>query len=335
MKLFVEIITQAGCLLKTTAQGCPVRSGKVRDILDLGDKLAIITTDRLSAFDVVLNQGVPGRGWVLDNLTRFWMEFFAGIVKNHLLPNDETPAGLRLPELFGRVTVAKKHKVIPIECIARGYITGSGWKDYGKTGKICGIELPAGLRQCEKLAEPIFTPTTKAEKGHDEPVNLEDMVTILVKWIVDNDVIPAGDDPVTWAKALAREMQMITLLLYRKAAEYALTCGIIIADTKFEFGLDEDGNLVLIDEVLTPDSSRFWPADKYEVGHDQESFDKQYVRNYLETLVKAGTWDKTYNNIPVLPQEIIRNTALKYFEACSRITGKSVPELLRNALPHE
>ncbi len=276
-------------------------SGKVRDIFDVDEQhMLIVTTDRLSAFDVVLPDPIPGKGLVLTAVSNFWFARMAHIVPNHLTglkPADviRDPAEAEMVE--GRGIVVKKLKPLPVEAIVRGYIIGSGWKDYQKSGAICGIRLPAGLRQAEQLPAPIFTPSTKAEIGnHDININFEDVVK------------KVGQD-------MAEQIRDISLKIYKDAAEYALARGIIIADTKFEFGTDAAGELVLIDEILTPDSSRFWPADSYEVGISPASFDKQYVRDYLETL----DWDKTSPG-PKLPEEVIKNTAAKYREAQERLT---------------
>lgn len=290
-------------LLESHLPGLPVRRGKVRDVYDLQDRLLIVASDRLSAFDVVLPTGIPDKGKVLTQISNFWFRFFGDNIQHHLLATDlkDFPAQLKGygDQLAGRSVIVRKTKVVPIECIVRGYITGSGWKDYQKSGKICGITLPAGLKWSEKLPEPIFTPTTKAEQGHDEAVSF------------DQAAAQVGRDVMTYVRDAS-------LRLYALAADYARTRGIIIADTKFEWGLPpEGGHPILIDEALTPDSSRFWPADQYGVGRDQPSFDKQYVRNYLETL----TWNKTYPG-PALPGEVVANTRAKYIEAYEKITGQ-------------
>lgn len=288
---------------ETRFSAYPVRRGKVRDVYDLGDEILLVATDRISAYDVVLPTPIPGKGVMLTRISRFWFEFFGDSVPHHLIDvvEDEAPPGLseHLAELRGRTMRCHKTRVVPIECVVRGYLAGSGWKDYQQTGSVCGIKLLPGLRQCEQLPEPIFTPATKAEEGHDENISFEEACARV------------GDDAMT----LLRDR---SLALYKKAASYARERGIIIADTKFEWGLRKDAYL-LIDEVLTPDSSRFWPADAYEPGRDQDSFDKQYVRNYLTTLVEAGQWNKTDPG-PELPPEIVRNTTAKYGEAVSRLT---------------
>ena len=275
--------------------------GKVRDIYAVGDDhLLIVTTDRLSAFDVVLPDPIPGKGKVLTSVSNFWFARTGHIIGNHLadisleqaLPNAEERA-----KVEGRAIVVKKLRPLPVEAIARGYLIGSGWKDYQQTGQVCGIELPQGLQQAQQLPEAIYTPSTKAAVGdHDENVDFDTTVRLL------------GED-------LAGQVRDISLQLYTEAAEYARERGIIIADTKFEFGLDENDKLVLIDEALTPDSSRFWPADSYQVGISPPSFDKQFVRDYLETL----DWDKTPPG-PRLPQDILQRTADKYREAQTRLT---------------
>lgn len=279
-----------------------VYRGKVRDVYGVGDEhLLIVTTDRLSAFDVVLPDPIPGKGAVLTAVSSFWFERMKDVVPNHL-------AALRLEEVLpdpaeraqveGRAVVVKRLDALPVEAIVRGYLIGSGWKDYQKTGAVCGIALPPGLRQAERLPEAVFTPSTKAAVGdHDENIDFDRTVELI-------------------GRELAEQVRDVSLRIYREAADYARGRGIIIADTKFEFGLDGDGRLTLIDEALTPDSSRFWPADRYQVGTSPESFDKQYVRDYLETL----DWDKTPPG-PKLPEEVIRRTAEKYREALERLTG--------------
>ncbi len=279
-----------------------IQRGKVRDIYAVGDDhLLIVTTDRLSAFDVILPDPIPGKGAVLTAVSGFWFKRLGDIVPNHL-------AGLTLEEVLpdaderaqvnGRAVIVKRLRPLPVEAIARGYLIGSGWKDYQQDGRVCGIALPAGLQQAQQLPEPIYTPSTKAEVGdHDENVSFEQTVEQL------------GRD-------LAEQVRDVTLQLYREAAAYAATRGILIADTKFEFGLDASDRLTLIDEALTPDSSRFWPADQYRIGESPPSFDKQFVRDYLETL----DWDKTAPG-PTLPKDIIERTAEKYREAQKRLIG--------------
>jgi len=279
-----------------------VHRGKVRDIYALGEHhLLIVTTDRLSAFDVILPRPIPGKGAVLTAVTEFWMARFAGVIPNHLAPEIRLAHYLQPDELAqcaGRVAVAKKLKALPIEAVVRGYLIGSGWKDYHKTGAVCGIALPKGLALAQQLPEPIFTPADKAPVGqHDENIAFADVEKRI-------------------GAALAARVREVSLRLYREAADYARDRGIIIADTKFEFGLDQAGTLHLIDEVLTPDSSRFWPADTYRVGTSPPSFDKQFVRDYLETL----DWNKQAPG-PLLPDDIVEKTAAKYREAQRRLTG--------------
>jgi phosphoribosylaminoimidazole-succinocarboxamide synthase len=290
-------------LQDSTLRSVPrVHRGKVRDIYALGDQhLLIVTTDRLSAFDVILPRPIPGKGAVLTAVTEFWMKRFGAILPNHLAPDVRLAHYLKPDELAqceGRVAVARKLKALPVEAVVRGYLIGSGWKDYQKTGAVCGIALPKGLALAQQLPEPIFTPADKAPVGqHDENISYADVEKRL------------GAD-------LARQMRDAALRLYREAADYARDRGIIIADTKFEFGVDDRGTLHLIDEVLTPDSSRFWPADTYRVGVSPPSFDKQFVRDYLETL----DWDKKAPG-PMLPDDIVEKTAAKYREAQRRLIG--------------
>lgn len=293
-------------VVETSIPDVPVRRGKVRDIYELDDALLLVTTDRISAYDVVLPTAIPGKGAMLTKLSRFWFNWLGDSVPSHFLGivEDQAPQGLDayLDQLRDRTTICRKCEVVPIECVVRGYITGSGWVEYQRDQTVCGLKLPPGLQQCEKLAEPIFTPATKATDGHDLNISFEQACA---------DV---GTDVMTKLRAMSID-------IYTRASEYAAQHGIIIADTKFEFGFHK-GELLLIDEVLTPDSSRFWPQDHYEPGRDQESFDKQYVRNYLTELVKAGKWDKTPPG-PTLPDEIVRNTAAKYREACELLMGGS------------
>lgn len=279
-----------------------VHRGKVRDIFAIGDDhLLIVTTDRLSAFDVVLPQPIPGKGGVLTRLTQFWMDRFAPIIPNQLAPEMRladwlTPA--ELAQVAGRAVIVKKLQALPVECVARGYLIGSGWKDYRATGAVCGIQLPPGLRMADRLPEPIFTPANKAAVGeHDENIGFDDVVTRL-------------------GAERAAELRDITLRLYREAAAYALARGLIIADTKFEFGLDVDGRLHLIDEALTPDSSRFWDATGYAPGISPPSFDKQIIRDHLETL----DWNKAPPG-PMLPDDVIARTGARYREAEARLTS--------------
>ncbi len=279
-----------------------LKSGKVRDIYDLGDSLLIVASDRISAFDVVLPNGIPFKGKVLNLISNFWFDFSREIVKNHVISTDVKtyPASCRpyYDELEGRSMIVKKTRPLPVECIVRGYISGSGWIDYQKTGAICGITLPKGLRESEKLPEPIFTPSTKAEMGvHDENISFDEVVKLV-------------------GKDLAEEVRHHTIEIYRRSAAYAESRGIIIADTKMEFGTDENGELILIDELLTPDSSRFWDKSKYEVGKSQPSFDKQFVRDYLLSI----NWNKM-PPAPNLPEEIIRGTSEKYLQALKVLAG--------------
>jgi phosphoribosylaminoimidazole-succinocarboxamide synthase len=267
------------------------------------DKMLIVVSDRLSAFDVILPDPIPEKGRVLNEMANFWFGKLGHIVPNQLTgidPQTVVKGEDEKAQVKGRSIVVKKLKPLPIEAVVRGYIIGSGWKDYQKTGKVCGIELPKGLQQAQKLPQPIFTPATKAESGHDENISFEEVVKLI-------------------GKDIAEKVRDISIRLYQEASEYAATRGIIIADTKFEFGTDAKGNLVLIDEVLTADSSRFWPADSYQVGMSPPSFDKQYVRDYLETL----DWDKT-PPAPSLPPEVIAKTSQKYREALERLTGRKL-----------
>jgi phosphoribosylaminoimidazole-succinocarboxamide synthase len=290
-------------IYRTEIPGLSVRRGKVRDIYDLGDELLFVATDRISAFDVVMPNGVPHKGEVLTRISCFWFERFEKI-RHHLIEliEDRAPQGLEpyLDQLRGRAVRVRKTEVVPIECVVRGYLAGSGWKEYQQNQSVCGIGLPAGLRQCDQLPEPIFTPATKAEEGHDENISFEKACEF-----TDPD--------------LMKTLRDRSIALYQEAAEYARTRGVIIADTKFEWGLDGD-EVILIDEILTPDSSRFWPADDYSPGRGQASFDKQYVRNYLETL----DWDKTPPG-PHLPDDVVANTTRKYIEAYERLTGQTFP----------
>jgi phosphoribosylaminoimidazole-succinocarboxamide synthase len=277
-------------------------SGKVRDVYNLdGDHLLFVATDRISAFDYVLATGIPHKGRVLTQISLFWFDFLKDIVPNHFVTADvdHYPAAIRAhaDELRGRSMMVMRAEMFPVECVARGYLSGSGWKEYKATGKVCGIELPTGLKESDQLPEPIFTPATKATTGHDINISFEEMCTLV--------------DP-----ELSRQLRELTLRIYKKAADYARERGIIIADTKFEFGLTAAGELTLMDEVLTPDCSRFWPADTYAVGSSPPSFDKQYLRDYLETL----DWNKRAPG-PALPGEIIARTREKYLEALQRLTA--------------
>jgi len=276
--------------------------GKVRDIYDLGETLLLVTTDRISAFDVIMNEGIPDKGFVLNQISAFWFRMMEDIIPNHIISTDisEFPKECQkyAADLEGRSMLVKKARPLPAECIVRGYISGSGWKDYKATGSVCGIPLPKNLVESDKLAEPIFTPSTKAELGtHDENISFEEMVRLC-------------------GQELAEQVRDVTIRIYSKARDYAETKGIIIADTKFEYGIFE-GKLIIIDECITPDSSRFWPKDLYKPGGAQPSFDKQFLRDYLETL----DWNKTAP-APPLPDEIIRKTGEKYMEALVKLTGK-------------
>jgi phosphoribosylaminoimidazole-succinocarboxamide synthase len=291
--------------LLSTELPFPVRRGKVRDVYDLApahDSLLIVATDRISAFDCVMPNGIPDKGKILTALSLFWFAKFAAQFENHLISADVTkyPQPLRgfATQLAGRSMWVKNATVVPIECVARGYLAGSGWKEYRDTQHVCGIKLPLGLRQSERLPAPIFTPATKEDSGHDVNISYEQMVARV-------------------GPGLAQELRERTLRLYTEAADFARSKGVIIADTKFEFGHTSDGRLILIDEILTPDSSRFWPADKYEPGRDQESFDKQYVRNFLEKL----NWDKR-PPAPRLPDDVVEGTRRRYAEAYERLTGQ-------------
>jgi len=287
-------------LSTTNLPGLPVRHGKVRDVYDLSDKLLLVATDRISAFDWVMTSGIPDKGRILTQLSAFWFELLG--VPNHVLSMDVS--ALSLPsggttgeELAGRSMVVKKCRVAPVECVVRGYLEGSGWKEYRQNSAVCGIRLPAGLSQCSKLPEPIFTPATKEESGHDQNISFAQMSEIV-------------------GAAMAEELRRRSIDIYSRAATHAARCGIIIADTKFEWGWAGD-ELILIDEVLTPDSSRFWPADQYQPGRSQPSFDKQFLREWLETT----PWNKN-SPPPPLPEEIVTRTRAKYVEAYERLTGR-------------
>jgi phosphoribosylaminoimidazole-succinocarboxamide synthase len=284
----------------------PVKEGKVREIYDIGENLIMVATDRISAFDVILKNKVTKKGAVLTQMSKFWFDLTKDIVKNHMISTDtaDMPEYFRTPEFTGNSMLCKKLTMVPVECIVRGYITGSGWKSYQENGTVCGIKLPEGLKECGKLPEPIYTPSTKAEIGdHDENIDFERSVEVLEK------AFPGHGEE------YATKIRDYTIALYKKCADYALTRGIIIADTKFEFGIDENGEVVLGDEMLTPDSSRFWPVEGYEEGHDQPSFDKQFVRNYLKANPECD-----YN----LPQEVIDKTIAKYLEAYKLLTGSDL-----------
>ena len=292
-------MTQSQPLLETHIPGFPRRQGKVRDVYDLGDRLIIIATDRISAFDWVLPTGIPDKGRVLTGLTRFWLGHLG--VPNHLLSADvrdlPPPFAPHARALAGRTMLVRKAEVVPIECVVRGYLAGSGWKEYRRDGTVCGIRLPAGLRESDQLPEPIFTPATKEETGHDINISQERMAEITGRELMETLRERSSD-------------------IYRRAAAYALTRGLIIADTKFEWGRLPGGRVILIDEVLTPDSSRFWPADQYRPGISPPSFDKQFVRDWLETT----RWDKN-SPPPELPAVVVAHTREKYLEAYERLTG--------------
>ena len=284
----------------------PVKEGKVREIYDNSENLIMVATDRISCFDVILHNIVPKKGTVLTQMSKFWFDLTKDIIPNHMISVDvnDMPEDFRTPEFEGKSMLCKKLTMLPVECIVRGYITGSGWASYKETGMVCGIKLPEGLEESEKLPEPIYTPSTKAEIGdHDENISFEQSIEYLEK------AFPGK------GQEYAEKLRDYTIALYKKCADYALSKGIIIADTKFEFGLDEDGNMIIGDEMLTPDSSRFWPADGYEKGHGQPSFDKQFARDWL----KANP-----DNNWTLPQEIVQKTQDKYLQAYEMLTGKEL-----------
>ena len=281
------------------------RRGKVRDVYSIDDRLLIVATDRVSAFDVVMPEGIPYKGAVLTALTLFWFEFLKDVVRNHLISGDvdNYPSSLSAyrDELAGRSMLVKRADVFPVECVARGYLAGSGWKEYQATGSVCGVGLPTGLLESSELPEPIFTPATKAETGHDLNITAGEMANLV-------------------GSETTKTLKELTLALYSRAARFARERGIIIADTKFEFGV-RDGEVILVDEALTPDSSRFWPLDSYQPGRGQQSFDKQYLRDYLETL----DWNKQPPG-PNLPDVVVSRTSEKYLEALRRLTGETVGE---------
>ena len=284
----------------------PVKEGKVREIYETKDNLIMVATDRISAFDVILKNKISKKGVVLTQISKFWFDYTRDVTANHMVSTDvnDMPEYFRNPDFEGRSMLVKKLRMLPIECIVRGYITGSGWESYCKNGTVCGIKLPDGLKECDKLPEPIYTPSTKAELGdHDENIDFERSVEVLEKEFPGH-----GRD-------YAEKIRDYTITLYKKCSDYAASKGIIIADTKFEFGLDENGDVVIGDEMLTPDSSRFWPVEGYKPGSSQPSFDKQFVRDYL----KANP-DCDYN----LPQEVIDKTIDKYLEAYRLLTGKDL-----------
>lgn len=280
----------------------PVKEGKVREIYDIGDSLILVASDRISAFDVILKNLIVGKGEVLTKMSKFWFDLTKDIVPNHMLSVDtkDMPEFFQNEKFEGRSMMCKKLNMLPVECIVRGYITGSGWSSYQKTGEVCGIKLEEGLKESQKLSEPIYTPSTKAEIGdHDENISFEQNIDVIEREFPGH------------GREYAEKIKDCTIALYRKCADYALERGIIIADTKFEFGVDEDGNIVIGDEMLTPDSSRFWPAEGYEAGKSQPSFDKQFVRDWL----KANP-DSDY----LLPQDVIDKTISKYQEAFDKLT---------------
>jgi phosphoribosylaminoimidazole-succinocarboxamide synthase len=289
-------------LLQSQIAGYQCRRGKVRDVYDLGDRLIIVATDRLSAFDWVLPTGIPDKGRILTSMSLFWFDFLK--TPHHLLGTDVKAMPAAFAEqaevLQGRTVLVRKAEVVPIECIVRGYIAGSGWKEYRKSGTVCGMKVAPGLVECQQLPEPIFTPSTKAEAGHDENISFEAMVK-------------------TTGDKLAQELRRRSLDIYRRGADYARSKGIVLADTKFEFGQLPGGDLILIDEVLTPDSSRFWPLESYVPGRNPPSFDKQFVRDWLETT----SWDKN-SPPPELPADVVEKTRAKYLEAHEKLTGKKL-----------
>ena len=290
-------------LLTTSIGSYPKRSGKVRDIYELPDGLLMVATDRISAYDVVMPNGIPDKGRVLTQISDFWFNLLADLTANHVISGSmkDLPEDIRSEELDGRFMLCRKAEVVPIECVVRGYLAGSGWREYKESGRVCGVELPAKLKQCSQLPQPIFTPATKAASGHDENVSFQAACELV------------GED-------VMGELRRRSIAVYERARSYAADRGIILADTKFEWGTDEDGELMLIDEVFTPDSSRFWPADSYKPGKDQPSFDKQFVRDYLDKI----KFDRSPPG-PLLPAEIVQKTRAKYIEAYTRITGQPFP----------
>ena len=284
----------------------PIKQGKVREIYDNGDSLIMVATDRISCFDVILHNTVTNKGKVLTQISKFWFDMTKDIIPNHMISVDTAamPEYFRKPEFEGKTMMCKKLNMLPVECIVRGYITGSGWESYKENGTVCGIKLPEGLKESDKLPEPIFTPSTKAEIGdHDENISYEQCEEHLEKYFPGR------------GRELAEKLRDNTIKLYKTCADYAAEHGIIIADTKFEFGLDEQGNMLIADEMLTPDSSRFWPADEYEPGHAQPSFDKQFARDWLKAN-PGNDW--------TLPQEIVDKTIAKYLQAYKMLTGEEL-----------
>lgn len=283
----------------------PIKEGKVREIYDNGSSLIMVATDRISCFDVILKNTVSGKGAVLTQMSKFWFDLTQDIIPNHMITvdNNEMPEFFHQSQYKGKCMQCRKLTMLPVECIVRGYITGSGWASYKETGTVCGIRLPEGLQESQKLPEPIYTPSTKAEIGdHDENISFEQSVDYLEKRFPGK------------GRQYAEKLRDTTIAIYKKCADYALSRGIIIADTKLEFGIDEDGNFVVGDEMLTPDSSRFWPADQFEVGHGQPSFDKQFARDWLKS--NRHDWE--------LPQEIVDKTIAKYLQAYKMLTGKDL-----------
>ena len=283
----------------------PIKEGKVREVYDIGDAIVMYATDRISAFDVILKNKIVDKGAILTGMSKFWFNYTKDILPNHMISTDlaDLPEFFQKEEFKGHVMKVKKLEMLPVECIVRGYITGSGWASYQENGTVCGIKLPEGLKESDKLPEPIYTPSTKADLGdHDENISFEQSIDHLEKYYPGK------------GKEYAEKLRDYTIALYKKCAEYALSRGIIIADTKFEFGLNEDGEIILGDEMLTPDSSRFWPKEGYEPGHGQPSFDKQFVRDWLKANL-----DSDY----LLPQDVIDKTIAKYKEAYELLTGES------------
>jgi phosphoribosylaminoimidazole-succinocarboxamide synthase len=290
-------------LLTTSVGRYPKRSGKVRDLYDLGDRLLIVATDRISAYDVVMPNGIPDKGRVLTQISAFWFRKLAPLTAHHLLSTElaELPEDCRDEEIAGRFMLCRKAEVVPIECVVRGYLAGSGWREYKEAGSVCGVKLPKKLKQGSKLPQPIFTPATKAATGHDENITFDAAASLV------------GNETIT-------ELRDRSIAIYDEAREYAAERGILVADTKFEWGRGDGGKLILIDEVLTPDSSRFWPAEAYAPGRDQPSFDKQYLRDWLD---EVGFDRKPL--APLLPQEVVQATRDKYVEAYTRLIGEAFP----------
>lgn len=290
----------------------PIKEGKVREIYDNGDTLIMVATDRISCYDVILKNVIRKKGAVLTQMSKFWFDLTSSILPNHMISTDvnDMPPFFRKPEFTGNSMLCRKLKMLPIECIVRGYITGSGWASYQKNGTVCGIKLPAGLQECQQLPEPIYTPSTKASLGdHDENISFAASAGVL-----EASFPGKGQE-------YAEKLRDYTIALYKKCADYAKSRGIIIADTKFEFGLDEEGNIILGDEMLTPDSSRFWPADGYEPGHSQPSFDKQFARDWLKSDANVN---RDHPEKWVLPDDIVEKTIEKYLQAYRMITGKEL-----------